>query len=70
MDRITDRPDMTSAVDRGRKALTQLNSLIESRSTKQQTKELRSQLTKMDSFYHCIKVYIVTSTSKSFYLID
>ena len=23
MDRITDRPDMTSAVDRGRKALTQ-----------------------------------------------
>ena len=25
VDRITDRPDMTSAVDRGRKALTQLN---------------------------------------------
>ena len=26
VDRIIDRPDMTSAVDRGRKALTQLNS--------------------------------------------
>ena len=26
--RITDRPDMTSAVDRGRKALTQLNSSV------------------------------------------
>ena len=25
MDRITDRPDMTSAVDRGRKASTQTN---------------------------------------------
>ena len=25
VDRITDRPDMTSAVDRGRKALTQIN---------------------------------------------
>ena len=25
MDRITDRPDMTSAVDRGRKASTQIN---------------------------------------------
>ena len=25
VDRITDRPDMTSAVDRGRKALTQTN---------------------------------------------
>ena len=28
VDRINDRPDMTSAVDRGRKALTQLNSII------------------------------------------
>ena len=28
-DRIIDRPDMTSAVDRGRKALTQLNSAVE-----------------------------------------
>ena len=28
VDRITDRPDMTSAVDRGCKALTQLNSFI------------------------------------------
>ena len=27
MDRITDRPNMTSAVDRGGKALTQLNSI-------------------------------------------
>ena len=26
VDRITDLPDMTSAVDRGRKAITQLNS--------------------------------------------
>ena len=28
VDRITDRPDMTSAVDRGRKALIQLNSSV------------------------------------------
>ena len=31
VDRITDRPDMTSAVDRGRKALTQLNLLLSNR---------------------------------------
>ena len=30
VDRITDRPDMTSAVDRGRKALTQLTSFFRS----------------------------------------
>ena len=29
MDRITDRPDMTSAVDHGRKALTQTNHMVE-----------------------------------------
>ena len=29
VDRITDRPEMTSAVDRGRKALTQLNLSVE-----------------------------------------
>ena len=28
MDRITDRPDMTSAVDRGRKASTQTNKQV------------------------------------------
>ena len=28
VDRITDRPDMTLAVDRGHKALTQLNSTV------------------------------------------
>ena len=57
VDRITDRPDMTSAVDRGCKALTQLNSTNQHMQLQRKGRDLKCQIQNLEVLNepHCEK---------------